>query len=244
MVNSGLCFELFHRVHSNSSKKGHISLRMLTESEVNRNVVLLSDPNKITRQKALQTLCNDLKAISIASEENDDASRPSSHILETILKILLDPAEKNRELALSYASTYVTQYCTDEVSLDKCLASLMPALVQRLGTNDIVEPSEEIRLKSVALLMEVCRGPRLILYLNEWIGILKRTIVDPYPEVRKLSCELTSKLATQCQEKFHMMSEILVKPLIETMKHQHAKVRVEAINALGKFEMHSLISSP
>ena len=31
-----------------------------------------------------------------------------------------------------------------------------------------------------------------------------------------------------------MMSEHLIKPLIETMKHQHAKVRVEAVNALGK----------
>ena len=49
-----------------------------------------------------------------------------------------------------------------------------------------------------------------------------------------MSCELTSKLAVQCQEKFHMMSESLAKPLFETMKHQHAKVRVEAIQALGK----------
>jgi dynein assembly factor 5 len=211
---------------------------MLTESELNRNIVLLSDSNKITRQKALQSLCNDLKS-SLSITDNDDHLRPPSNILEPTLKILSDPAEKNRDLALTYISMYVTHYCIDEGSIDKALVSIMPALVQRLGMNDIIEPSEEIRLKSVSLLFELCRiypnGNKLGLYLNEWIIILKRTIIDPYPEVRKLSCELTSKLSAKCHEKFHMMSESLIKPIIETMKHQHAKVRVEAINALGKY---------
>lgn len=211
---------------------------MLTESEMNRNIVLLSDSNKITRQKALQNLCNDLKS-SLTITDNDDHLKPPSNILESILKIFSDPAEKNRDLALIYISMYMTQYCTDEISIDRALALLMPAFVQRLGMNDIIEPSEEIRLKSLTILNEFCRiysnGNKLSLYLNEWIIILKRTIIDPYPEVRKLSCELTSKLAGKCHERFHMMSESLIKPIIETMKHQHAKVRVEAVNALGKY---------
>lgn len=210
---------------------------MLTESEMNRNIVLLADSNKITRQKALQSLCNDLKS-SMNLTDSEDHQRPPSNIVESMLKILPDPAEKNRDLALNYISMYITQYCQDESSIDKLLASIMPAFVQRLGMNDIIEPSEEIRLKSMSILFELCRiypnGNKLALYLNEWVSILKRTIIDPYPEVRKLSCELTSKLAAKCHEKFHMMSESLVKPLIETMKHQHAKVRVEAINALGR----------
>lgn len=210
---------------------------MLTESEMNRNIVLLADSNKITRQKALQSLCNDLKS-SMNLTDNEDHQQPPANIIESMLKILPDPAEKNRDLALNYISMYITQYCRDETSIDKILALIMPAFVQRLGMNDIVEPSEEIRLKSINILAELCRiypnGNKLALYLNEWVIILKRTIIDPYPEVRKLSCELTSKLAAKCHEKFHMMSESLVKPLIETMKHQHAKVRVEAINALGK----------
>ncbi|CAF4571663.1 unnamed protein product [Rotaria sp. Silwood2] len=209
---------------------------MLTESEMNRNIVLLADPNKITRQKALQNLCNDLKS-SLSINDNNDHLHPPSNIIESMLKIFSDPAEKNRDLALTYISMYVTKYCTDENNIDKILTLLMPAFVQRLGTNDIIEPSEEIRLNSISLLSELCRiytnGNKLALYLNEWITILKRTIIDPYPEVRKLSCELTSKLSFKCHEKFHLMSENLIKPIIETMKHQHAKVRVEAINALG-----------
>jgi dynein assembly factor 5 len=225
---------------------------MLTESEINRNVVLLTDPNKITRQKALQSLCNDLKT-SLSTKDNVDHTHLPSNMIESVLKILSDPAEKNRDLALTYTSMYVTQYCTEENNIDKALSFIMPSLVQRLGMNDIVEPSEEIRLKSISLLYELCRlypnGNRLALYLNEWIIILKRTIIDPYPEVRKLSCELTSKLSAKCHEKFHMMSEVLIKPIIETMKHQHAKVRVEAINALGKYfnrikNIHYFIFSP
>ncbi|CAM2719353.1 unnamed protein product [Rotaria socialis] len=209
---------------------------MLTESEMNRNIVLLADPNKITRQKALQNLCNDLKS-SLAITDNNEHIQPPPNTIESILRIFSDPAEKNRDLSLTYISMYITKYCNDENNIDKILSSLMPTLVQRLGGNDIIEPSEEIRLKSISILSEICRiysnGNRLALYLNEWIAVLKRTITDPYPEVRKLSCELTSKLAAKCHEKFHLMSEHLVKPIIETMKHQHAKVRVEAINALG-----------
>ena len=211
---------------------------MLTESEINRNMILLSDSNKITRQKALQNLCNDLKA-SLSNNDEDEHLHPSSNVIESVLKVFSDPAEKNRDLALTYISMYISQYCKNEDSIDKILSLLMPSLVQRLGTNDIVEPSEEIRLKSVSFLSELCRtyanGRRLALYLNEWIAILKRTIIDPYPEVRKLSCELTFKFAAKCHEKFHLMSENLIKPILETMKHQHAKVRVEAINALGKY---------
>ncbi|CAF1043688.1 unnamed protein product [Rotaria sordida] len=214
---------------------------MLTESEMNRNIVLLADPNKITRQKALQNLCNDLKS-SLSNNNNnnnddDDYLHPPSNIIESMLKIFFDPAEKNRDLALAYISMYITKYCIDDNNIDKILSLLIPTFVQRLGTNDIIEPSEEIRLKSISILYELCQiysnGNKLSLYLNEWITILKRTIIDPYPEVRKLSCELTSKLSCKCHEKFHLMSENLIKPIIETMKHQHAKVRVEAINALG-----------
>jgi dynein assembly factor 5, axonemal len=211
---------------------------MLTESELNRTVILLSDPNKITRQKALQALCNELKSSPMTSNDDTHCTRSMSHIVESVLKIFADPAEKNRDLALTYVSMYIAQYGTDKTSFDQCLTAIMPVLVQRLGAIDIVEPSEEIRLKSVTLLVDLCRGDRLALFLNEWINILKHTIVDPYPDVRKLSCELASKLAQHCQDKFHMMSESLIKPLIETMKHQHARVRVEAVRALGKCDKH------
>ena len=63
--------------------------------------------------------------------------------------------------------------------------------------------------------------------------ILQRTIVDQYPEVKKESCQCASKLAKAVPQVFHQQSESLIKPLILTLSHQHSKVRVAAILAIG-----------
>ncbi|CAF1615263.1 unnamed protein product [Didymodactylos carnosus] len=216
---------------------------LITDSEVNRNVVLLTDTSKITRQKALQTLCNDINLFTLDNNcedvnvKEDYFSKRYLSILESIIKLLNDQAEKNRDLVLTFSTTYLKK-CMNK---NDTLPILIPALTQRLANNstfELIESSEEIRLKSIELLLKLCQSctnDKLVLYLNEYIQILKKTIVDPYPEVRKLSCETASNLAKKCQDKFHLMSEILIKPLIETMKHQHAKVRCEAIKALGMF---------
>ena len=59
------------------------------------------------------------------------------------------------------------------------------------GTPELTEPSEEIRLSLVTLLtstVSLC-GSGMAPYLTDMVTILQRTIVDPYPEVKKvLSC--------------------------------------------------------
>ena len=65
----------------------------------------------------------------------------------------------------------------------------MPVMVSRLGAQEITEPSEELRLSLVTLLsliVGICRC-QMAPYLNDMITILQRTIVDPYPEVKKVS---------------------------------------------------------
>ena len=65
----------------------------------------------------------------------------------------------------------------------------MPVLVARLGTQEITEPSEELRLSLVTLLSSLIEleGTRMAPYLSDLVTILQRTIVDPYPEVKKVS---------------------------------------------------------
>jgi len=41
-------------------------------------------------------------------------------------------------------------------------------------------------------------------------------------------------LAKTVPEQFHMQSESLVSPLILTVSHQHSKVRIAAVTAIGK----------
>ncbi len=65
----------------------------------------------------------------------------------------------------------------------------MPVVVARLGSQEITEPSEELRLTLVSFLsslVDLC-GAKIAPYLNDMICILQRTIVDPYPEVKKVS---------------------------------------------------------
>ena len=58
-----------------------------------------------------------------------------------------------------------------------------------VGTQDITEPSEEIRLNLVTFLTSIVSrsGADIAPYLSDVIIILQKTIVDPYPEVKKVS---------------------------------------------------------
>lgn len=65
----------------------------------------------------------------------------------------------------------------------------MPVVVSRLGTENITEPSEELRLSLICLLKSILQSysSRMGPYINDVMLILQNTIVDPYPEVKKVS---------------------------------------------------------
>ena len=68
------------------------------------------------------------------------------------------------------------------------LSLLLPVLVSRLGAEEVTEPSEELRLQLLSLLttlVQACTAG-MAPYLNDMITILQRTIVDPYPELKKV----------------------------------------------------------
>ena len=68
------------------------------------------------------------------------------------------------------------------------LPYIVPVLVARLSTLEITEPSEELRLSLVSLLstfIDLCSS-NMAPYLSDTVSILQRTIVDPYPEVKKV----------------------------------------------------------
>ena len=71
---------------------------------------------------------------------------------------------------------------------DTYLPSIVPVLVARLGQTEIMEPSEELRLELVNLLNEILKvhGPKMGPFMGDMVLILQRTVVDPYPEVKKV----------------------------------------------------------
>ncbi|NXI52986.1 DAAF5 factor, partial [Chloroceryle aenea] len=76
-------------------------------------------------------------------------------------------------------------------------------------------------------------GAAVVPYLTEVIHILQTTLLDHYAEVRRESCRCTVACAQAMPEHFHMQSESLIKPLMQTISHQHYRVRVDVIQATG-----------
>lgn len=60
-------------------------------------------------------------------------------------------------------------------------------------------------------------------------------MVDPYPEVIKMSCQCVCALAKASPERFYGGTKTLGKPLLKALGHQHSKVRVRALEAVEAF---------
>ncbi|KAK1877155.1 Dynein assembly factor 5 axonemal [Dissostichus eleginoides] len=132
-----------------------------------------------------------------------------SALLKPLLKCLSDPMERCRETAL----TMTTEFIRCVPKPEESLPYLMPCLAQRLGEKETLEPAEELRLLAVEM--------------------LTLTV-----EVRE-SCKCTINVAKSLPEHFHMQAESLMKPLMQTIAHQHSRVRVSVVEATGAVIQHS-----
>ncbi|KAM4716682.1 dynein axonemal assembly factor 5 isoform 1-T1 [Anableps anableps] len=200
---------------------------------ISRHLNCLNEDNKATRKRALDSIKKETVNKELPSTVLQEVF---SSLLKPLLKCLSDPMEKCRETTIAI----ITEFIRCVPKPEEALPYLMPCLAQRFGDKEILEPSEEVRLSFVELLtltVEVC-GKHLAPYLNETISILQRTIVDPFPDVKKESCRCTVSFAKSVPEHFHMQAESLVKPLMQTITHQHSRVRVSVIEATGAVVQH------
>ncbi|KAJ8319390.1 hypothetical protein KUTeg_004481 [Tegillarca granosa] len=195
-----------------------------------RHVNCLSEENRNTRKRALEGIRKD----TFGRKEQLEAEESQlifNELLKPLLKELSDPVEKCRELSINLLQDFLRKAQTPEESLPY----LIPVLVQRLGQQEIVETSEELRLMLVEMLTGIVErsGKKISLYVDDYVRILQRTIVDPFPDVKKESCKCASVLAKSVPEVFHMQSETLINPLLKSIAHQHSKVRTIVVETIG-----------
>jgi len=155
-------------------------------------------------------------------------------IYKNILRCFNDKSEACRELAVKVVTEIVSSLDQEE----DYFTYLMPALLQRLGGQEIVEPSEEVRLLEVSLLHRVINkyNPALLpSYLNDVMQILVKTLVDPYPKIKSESCKCAADLAETIPRHFYSHSQSLITPMLQSITHQHYRIRIVAITAIGKF---------
>ena len=197
---------------------------------MSRNVNCLLEENRATRKRALEGIIKETVRRK-PKLDGDILQGVLREILKPCMKIVSDPVEKCRELSVQFVSESIVSVS----DASEFLPYIIPVFVQRLGQQEIVEQSEEIRLNAVVLLTQLIDLTRKKMgaYVDDMVKILQRTVVDPYPEVKKESCKCAAHLAKAVPEAFHMQSESLIKPLLMTITHQHSRVRVAAIEAIG-----------
>lgn len=148
-----------------------------------RHLNCLNEESKSTRKRAIELIKRETIDRGLSSSVLQEVF---AVLLKPLLKCLSDPMERCRETAI----TIITEFIRCVPKPEECLSYLMPCMAQRLGEKEIQEPAEELRLSCVGMLSltsEVC-GKHLAPYVNEMVNILQRTVVDPFPDVKRESC--------------------------------------------------------
>ena len=98
-----------------------------------------------------------------------------------------------------------------------------------------IEPSEEIRLCMIQVLQVLTKStsdPNP--YLQDTVSMIRQSLSDPFPAVRKACCECITSLAhhPQMQESnFRMYASVLLAAIVTCLEHAHSKLRIHALQA-------------
>ncbi|XP_041473460.1 dynein assembly factor 5, axonemal-like [Lytechinus variegatus] len=195
-----------------------------------RHINCLSEGSRMAKRRAL----DNIRKETIGKDPTYDAEVLQGVFeaeMKPLLKCFGDPVDKCRELSAQLVQEFVERIPRPS----EILPYLVPTIVTRLGNQEIVESAEELRLSLVQLLTKLVEltGDKSAPFLDDFVKILQRTLVDPFADVRRESCTCTCKLARIIPQHFHMQSESLITPLLQTISHQHSKVRVQVIYTVG-----------
>ncbi|XP_004598224.3 dynein axonemal assembly factor 5 [Ochotona princeps] len=205
----------------------------------------LEAESKLARRRALEALRRALEPEPEAAAEEGaalPAAGPAAFqgpwarlLLPRLLRRLADPAEGCRALAAHLLALGLRRTARPR----DALPHLLPALAARLAGPDPArpppEPCEELRLALVRLLGLAVElgGTGVAPHLDDAVRVLRSTLRDPFPAVRRESCACAAALARATPEHFHLQAESLIAPLMQTVAHQHWKVRVAVTEATG-----------
>lgn len=188
--------------------------------------------DSITRQNILK----EIEVLLSSNKQFPLSECKWNTLLENAIKYLFDnlcdDSEKCREMSSKILNTILDSLSVTELYLPY----ISTVLLRRLGKSDERESSEEVRLLEIEILYRIINKFEgdLLKYLTDITSILSVCITDEYPEVKRKSCECTSRLAQNQQTNFHMISSSLLKPLLHTISHQHFRTRTVCVKTIGE----------
>lgn len=211
-------------------KENHSPSNMALDLELNKITILLQADEKNRRRQALEEIMR-IVSHEETSHEVDVLAKVWENVHRFLVRLLNDNTETCRDLTVGILRIFLEVLPPD----DKYIIYVIPIMSRRLGAQELIEPSEEVRLKCVSLLHTIVLKYKdlLLPYLRDVTGILMRTVADNYPNVKKESCKCISDYAKTLPKHFRSQSEHLIKPLLGNFTHQHYRVRLAAVEAIG-----------
>lgn len=203
---------------------------MALDLELNKIIVSLQADEKTRRRQALEEITE-----SISREETSGKVDVLVKIWENVhgylVRMLNDDTEICRDLTVGILRIFLEALPPDE----KYIIHIIPIMSRRLGVQEQIESSEEVRLKCVSLLRAIILRYKDLLapYIPDITAIVARAVTDNYPNVKKESCECISDYAKTLPRHFYSQSERLIKPISSNLTHQHQRVRHAAVEAIG-----------
>ena len=111
-------------------------------------------------------------------------------------------------------------------------------MVSRIGTSPLPETAEEIRLCLLTLLHTLlqskCNSIIVAENIDDLTKILCASISDNYPDAKKMATICLVDICNIAPTHLHSKVESLSSALMNSMRHQHSKVRNDCLIALGK----------
>lgn len=200
-------------------------------------IITLQSESKMARKQALQSINDEI----FENPTNDDCDLTMifPEVYPYVLKSFSDSAEACRECAAKIIVNFIGKLPLN----DYYLTYILPVIVRRIGCPEIIEDSEEIRLKLIELvhlILKKYKVPHLLSpFINDFTNILTKTVTDPYPKVKLEACECVIALTKIVPREFQFQSESYVKPVLSNYAHQHFRVRAASIKTMGKIIGHT-----
>ncbi|XP_075973416.1 dynein axonemal assembly factor 5 [Anticarsia gemmatalis] len=207
------------------------SLKENPRGALEQYITALQSESKMTRKQALAKINEEIFENSANSD--CDLTTVFPEVYAYVLKSFSDSSEACRDVSATIISNFIEKLPLN----DYYLTYILPVIVRRIGCPEIVEDSEEIRLVLIELVHKILDKYKvanlLSPFINDLTNILSKTVADPYPKVKLEACECIIAVTKYLQRDFHFQCESYVKPILSNFAHQHFRVRVAAIKAIG-----------
>eukprot|EP00397_Hematodinium_sp_SG-2012_P003752 GEMP01003760.1.p1 GENE.GEMP01003760.1~~GEMP01003760.1.p1 ORF type:complete len:903 (+),score=216.32 GEMP01003760.1:357-3065(+) len=199
---------------------------------IRRDINCLSESDRTLRRTALVKLEKALRS-ERKVEEAFAVRAFQEELHKPLLRLLGDKGEKCRELSLDLLNYFIQKLPLAE--LKDLLPLILAGVLQRIRILPFPEPSEEIRmeiLRVVGTILDV--SEKLIApFTHDIVDALAKALTDPCPDSKKTCCALVTRLTSLTDpERLTNCCAPLLQSLVQTLRHQHWKVRKAALDSL------------